>query len=111
MHSLRNLFAQYPVVSNLILINVLLLVATWVGESALHIDLVDILGLHYPESPTFRPYQVVTHLFMRGAHAPLLQYVCPLDVWAHPRVRDGESTPTVLLPFYGARRSGDTHIG
>lgn len=98
MHSLRNLFAQYPVVSNLILINVLLLVATWVGESALHIDLVDILGLHYPESPTFRPYQVVTHLFMHGGLTHLFFNMFAL--WMFGRILEYEMGSRRLLFYY-----------
>jgi len=54
-----------PVVKNLILINVVMLVAKY----ALHDtqwDLDNLLGLHYMGSPLFRPWQFVTHLFMHG---------------------------------------------
>lgn len=55
-----------PVVKNLILINVVMLLATYVFEASLGINLTNILGLHYVESQYFRPYQFVTHIFMHG---------------------------------------------
>ncbi|MFN2379421.1 MAG: rhomboid family intramembrane serine protease [Bacteroidales bacterium] len=55
-----------PVVKNLILINVVMLIATFMSSSVFNIDLVRVLGLHFPKSDLFRPYQVVTHMFMHG---------------------------------------------
>jgi len=55
-----------PVVKNLILINVIMLLATWVLENAFGIRLSQILGLHYFKSEYFQPYQIVTHMFMHG---------------------------------------------
>jgi membrane associated rhomboid family serine protease len=55
-----------PVVKNLIYINVILLLATWVMKSRFDYDLTTNLGLYYPESPNFKPYQLVTHMFMHG---------------------------------------------
>ena len=54
-----------PVVKNLIIINSLMLFVTFVLEQR-GIELTNILGLHYIQSPEFRPYQLVTHLFMHG---------------------------------------------
>jgi len=54
-----------PVVKNLILINVLMLLATYALKST-GIDLNEKLALYYPGSPHFRPYQLVTHLFMHA---------------------------------------------
>ena len=54
-----------PVVKNLIIINVLLLLATWVLQSR-GIDLVRYLGMHYPGSDKFMMHQIVTHMFMHG---------------------------------------------
>ncbi|HAF29303.1 MAG TPA: DUF1751 domain-containing protein [Bacteroidales bacterium] len=55
-----------PVVKNLILINILMLLATWVLQNTFGIDLSRILGLHYYKSDLFRPYQFVSHIFMHG---------------------------------------------
>lgn len=54
-----------PVVKNLIIINVLLLFATYVLQNA-GIDLVEHLGMFYPASEKFRLHQVITHMFMHG---------------------------------------------
>ena len=59
-----------PVVKNLIIINVLMLLATWVLQSR-GIDLVEIFGMHYPASEKFRLHQIVTHMFMHGGLAHL----------------------------------------
>jgi membrane associated rhomboid family serine protease len=59
-----------PVVKNLIIINVILLLATWVLQSR-GIDLVEKLGMHYPGSDKFRLHQIITHMFMHGGIAHL----------------------------------------
>lgn len=55
-----------PVVKNLILINVIMLLATWVLGNVFGIELSRVLGLHYFKSEFFQPYQFVTHIFMHG---------------------------------------------
>ena len=55
-----------PVVKNLILINVVLLIATWALNARFSYDLTEKLGLFYIGSPNFRPYQLITHMFMHG---------------------------------------------
>src|SRR5665647_321552 len=64
-------FSMPPVVKNLIMINILMLVATWALKSA-GIDLTEKLGLFYPGSEHFRPYQFVTHMFMHANFMHLL---------------------------------------
>jgi len=58
-------FSMPPVVKNLIMINVVMLVATWALKN-IGIDLNEKLGLFYIGSPLFRPWQFVTHLFMHA---------------------------------------------
>ncbi len=55
-----------PVVKNLIIINIIMLLATWVLGNAFDIQLSQVLGLHYFKSDLFQPYQFVTHMFMHG---------------------------------------------
>ena len=56
-----------PVVKNLLIINVLLFIATGVLNSPpFNINLTNILGLHYWESNLFKPWQIVTYMFMHG---------------------------------------------
>jgi membrane associated rhomboid family serine protease len=60
-----------PVVKNLIIINVILLLASFVFSSAMGIHLNRVLGLYFFESAQFRPFQLVTHMFMHGGIAHL----------------------------------------
>jgi membrane associated rhomboid family serine protease len=55
-----------PVVKNIIIINVLMLIITYVFESRFNTDLNHVLGLHYFSSTYFQPYQFLTHMFMHG---------------------------------------------
>lgn len=55
-----------PVVKNLIIINVIMLLASWVVENVFRIDLNSVLGLYYFGSEHFRPFQIITHMFMHG---------------------------------------------
>jgi membrane associated rhomboid family serine protease len=62
----RNLFANMPpVVKNLLILNVLFFLAKLAIE-AQGLNAGEILGLHYPSSELFRPYQIATHFFMHG---------------------------------------------
>lgn len=60
-----------PVVKNLLIINVIMLLVAWVAETTFQVDLNRILGLYTPGSPSFRPYQFVTHMFMHGGFTHL----------------------------------------
>ncbi len=55
-----------PVVKNLLIINVILAIATFVLRS--RVDLGDLFGAYYFNSPHFRVWQLFTYMFM---HAPL----------------------------------------
>ncbi|UBM61056.1 rhomboid family intramembrane serine protease [Candidatus Sulfidibacterium hydrothermale] len=57
-----------PVVKNLLIINGLFFLAT-LALAKYGIDLISILGLHYPGAPGFRIYQFVTYMFMHGGWA------------------------------------------
>ena len=56
-----------PVVKNLIILNVLFYLATFVLGRSFNIDLTQKLALHYPASELFQPYQFITHMFMHGS--------------------------------------------
>jgi membrane associated rhomboid family serine protease len=55
-----------PVVKNLIIINVIMLLATWVVGNVFKIDLRNVLGLYYFGSEHFKPFQIITHMFMHN---------------------------------------------
>lgn len=62
----RGFFSLPPVVKNIIMINVLMLLAYWTVRSVFDIDLNRLLGLYFPKSEQFMPLQIVTHMFMHG---------------------------------------------
>ncbi len=53
------------VVKNLLIINFLMFLATFTFRK-FNIDLNDLLGLHFFKASGFRPYQIVTYMFMHG---------------------------------------------
>lgn len=62
----RGFFGLPPVVKNIIMINVLMLLASYASESVFDVNLNAILGLYFPKSDHFMPVQIVTHIFMHG---------------------------------------------
>jgi membrane associated rhomboid family serine protease len=69
---LKNLFANMgPVTKNLLIINVAMLIISGIAESQ-GIDLGEMLGMHYFKSSSFRPFQIVSHMFM---HANIMHLV------------------------------------
>lgn len=58
------IFRNMPdVVKNLLIINLLFFVGTLILGAN---EWIQRLGMHYPASEYFRPYQIVTHMFMHG---------------------------------------------
>lgn len=62
----RGFMALPPVVKNLIMLNILMLIATWALQGAFGIDLTTKLGLYFPKSENFMPLQILTHMFMHA---------------------------------------------
>jgi len=54
------------VVKNLLIINALFFVATYIFSTTVNVDLVDIFGLRYFAADKFAPYQFITYMFMHG---------------------------------------------
>lgn len=53
-----------PVIKNLIIINVIFFIATYALAQV--VDLQKLLAVYYPASPMFKPWQVITYMFMHG---------------------------------------------
>jgi membrane associated rhomboid family serine protease len=91
----RNNFRSTPtIVLNLIIINVLVFLAQGVfGGLNNASPVTDLFALHHYKSPDFRPYQLVTHMFMHGGLTHLLFNMFGLwmfgsmmeKVWGHQR--------------------------
>jgi membrane associated rhomboid family serine protease len=62
----RGMFGLPPVVKNLIFLNIFMLLADFTAQSAFNIRLSEYLGLHFPKSELFRPFQLLSHMFMHG---------------------------------------------
>ena len=84
-----------PVIKNLLIINVLLFLATQAFTS---IDLTQMLGLYYPTSEYFKPYQVITHMFM---HANLTHlFFNMFALWMFGRVLESVWGSKRFLIYY-----------
>lgn len=55
-----------PVVKNIIMLNVLMILAYYAAGSVFNVDLNSLLGLYFPKSDQFKPIQIITHMFMHG---------------------------------------------
>ncbi|MCP4314141.1 MAG: rhomboid family intramembrane serine protease [Bacteroidetes bacterium] len=55
-----------PVVKNLIIINVAMWVGTLLFIQLFNVNLIRLLGLFPTQSPLFKPWQIVTHMFMHS---------------------------------------------
>ena len=55
-----------PVTKNLIIINVVMLLLAMLFQRMFNVNLNGVLGMFYFQSPFFKPWQIVTHMFMHG---------------------------------------------
>lgn len=62
----RGFSGMPPVVKNIIFINIVMLLAYYAAGSVFQIDLNRILGIYFVKSEQFRPFQIITHMFMHG---------------------------------------------
>lgn len=93
-----NSFSVLPlVVKNLLIINALFFLATVVMQSQ-GIDLSDQLGLHYPLSEKFRPYQFITYMFMHGSFMHLFFNMFAL--WMFGNTLENLWGPKRFLTYY-----------
>lgn len=73
------------VVKNLVIINALFFLVDHLGNGVfLGQDMSALFGLHYISSPEFRPWQLVTHLFMHGGFWHLLMNMFGLFMLGSP---------------------------
>ncbi|MBD3638307.1 MAG: rhomboid family intramembrane serine protease [Crocinitomicaceae bacterium] len=100
------LFRNLPsVVKNLVIINGLFFLATIVLQRPqIDLDLHQLLGMYYPSSPNFRPYQIATHFFMHANFMHIFFNMFALIVFgAHLERMWG---PKRFLIFYFATAMG-----
>jgi membrane associated rhomboid family serine protease len=87
-----------PVVKNLLFINTLMLLATYVVQNTFGKDLVYTLGLFYPESSYFKVHQIITHMFM---HANLMHlFFNMFALWMFGRALENAWGSKRFLTYY-----------
>ena len=99
------LFANIPpVLKNLLIINILMFIGTMVIQGTIQVDLNKVLGLHYFKSEFFRPYQIVTHMFM---HANITHiFLNMFMLWMFGRVLEQVWGGKRFLFYYFFKRHG-----
>jgi len=100
-----NSFSMLPlVVKNLLIINGLFFLTTLVFETQLNFDLADYLGLHYPLAESFRPWQLVSYMFMHGNFMHLFFNMFAL--WMFGNTLENYWGPKRFLIYYMATGIG-----
>src|SRR3989442_4031517 len=88
-----------PVVLNLIIINTLVFLAqSLIGANTEPNTATDLFALHHYKSDYFRPYQVITHMFMHGGFFHLLFNMFAL--WMFGSLIERSWGPKRFLIFY-----------
>lgn len=100
-----------PVVKNLLIINGLLFLATVVMADKGWIDLTEKLGLFYPESKYFKPYQFITHVFMHGSFMHLFFNMFSLWMFGSMLENYWGSNRFFIFYFVTALGAALLHIG
>lgn len=92
------------IVKNIIIINVLMVIIQYIlGQRG--IDLADYLGLHYWGSYYFRPWQLLTHLFMHGSYNDVNSTILHIfsnmfALWMFGSILENVWGPKRFLLFY-----------
>jgi len=86
------------VVKNLLIINGLMFLATIVLMERFGFDLTDQLGLHYFFSEKFKPYQLITYMFMHGSFSHILLNM--FAVWMFGSAIENVWGPKRFLAYY-----------
>lgn len=87
-----------PVVKNLLIINVLVYAATYILQKTQIVNLDYYLALFHWSSPLFKPWQVITHMFMHGDITHLLFNMFAL--WMFGSAIENTLGPKRFLIFY-----------
>lgn len=87
-----------PVIKNLIIICGLVFLAQMVSMRVFHYPLEYLFALHYWQSPLFKPFQFITHMFMHGSFTHILFNMFAL--WMFGSVVENVWGPKRFLIFY-----------
>ncbi len=112
MSSFRSGFSVLPpVVKNLLIINGLCYLANVVFEMRFNMSLNETLGLYYPESAKFKPFQLITHVFMHGSFMHL--FFNMFSLWMFGNVLENYWGPKRFFIYYFVTALGAAalHLG
>ncbi|HEY1870503.1 MAG TPA: rhomboid family intramembrane serine protease, partial [Chitinophagaceae bacterium] len=87
-----------PIIKNLLIINVLMFIARQTIQHGDYMPMDNLLALHTWQSPLFKPWQFVTHLFMHGSWGHILSNMFAL--WMFGSVLENLWGPKRFLTFY-----------
>ncbi|WP_344980651.1 rhomboid family intramembrane serine protease [Compostibacter hankyongensis] len=87
-----------PIVKNLLIINVLVFLIQEASLRVFHYPLETLFALHYWQSELFRPYQLITHLFMHGSIGHIFFNMFAL--WMFGSILENTWGPKRFLIFY-----------
>lgn len=94
----RGFLALPPVVKNLIMINVIMLLAQMVVGNTLGYNLNGLFGLYFPKSESFKPLQILTHMFMHAGFWHLFFNMYALFIFG--QVLENVWGPKRFLTYY-----------
>ena len=97
-----------PVTKNLLIVNLLIWVATWLLGRKVGLDIADFGGLHYFSSPLFNPAQLFTYMFIHASFMHLFMNMFALFMFGGLLERTLGSA-RVLLRF--VRRWSSSYTG
>ena len=86
------------VVKNLLIINILAFLATYVLAGTFGINLIDFFGLHWIGAEKFEPYQLVTYMFMHGGPSHI--FFNMFAVWMFGSALENYWGPKRFLTYY-----------
>lgn len=87
-----------PVVKNMVIINGLFFLGTYVFQTSLGLDLIDKLGMHLPSSEAYGFWQPITHLFMHGSLEHLIFNM--FSFWMFGSILENVWGSSRFLSFY-----------
>ena len=105
-------FSSFPlVVKNLLIINAICFLAYIVLQGRGIINLNQTLGLYYPESVYFKPFQIISHVFMHGSFMHL--FFNMFSLWMFGSVLENYWGPKRFFIYYFVTAFGAAalHIG
>ncbi len=70
------------IIKHLIVLNVIMFVATMLQPMVMY----PLFAMHFPENPMFRPWQIITHMFMHGGMMHILFNMYALWAFGSPLV-------------------------